>query len=172
MTKNRGQGPGARNQRVEGEIQRPSRRRSSSVACHLFLAFVMIFIIGCGRKGPPFIPAQKPFKAAIHQLRGNWKDESLALEGLIQGDKASLSRITGCRVYYVWYPLAAPPCEGCPVEMKNYRDVAGNIINDGQFQCLVPVFREKGVCFVMVRPMEKDGRLGPESNRIKLISDK
>ena len=171
MTENWGQGPGDRKQRVEGEIQKPFRRRPSSVGCHLFLVFLMIFILGCGRKGPPFIPAQQPFRVGIHQLRGNWKDKSLALEGLVQGDKASLSQTTGCRIYYVWYSLATPPCEGCPIEMESYRDVTGDIISDGKFECLVPVFREKGICFVMVRLMEKEGRLGPESNRIKLISE-
>jgi len=135
------------------------------------MAFLIVFSIGCGRKAPPFIPEQKPFKASIHQLQGVWKDESLALKGLVQGDDASPSRTTGCRIYYVWYSLEAPPCEGCPIEMKNYRDVTGKIISDGQFECLVPGFREKGICFVMVRLMEKEGRLGPESNRIKLISE-
>ena len=172
MTENRGQGPDDRKQRVKGEVQKSFRCRPLSVVCRLFLAFFIVFSIGCGRKGPPFISEQKPFKAGIHQLQGNWKDKSLALDGLVEEDDASLSRATGCRVYYVWYSLDAPPCEGCPIEMKSYRDVTGNIISDGRFQCLVPAFREKGICFVMVRLMEKEGRLGPESNRIKLISDR
>ena len=172
MTESRGQGSDDRKQRMEGEIQKSLCRRPSSMVCYLFLAFFMVFSIGCGRKGPPFIPEQTPFGASVHQLQGNWKDKSLALEGLVQGDDASLSRATGCRVYYVWYPPEAPPCEGCPIEMKSYRDVTDDIISDGKFECLVPVFREKGICFVMVRLMEKEGRLGPESNRIKLISDR
>ena len=171
MTENRGQGPDDRKQRVAGESRKFFRRRPLSVGCYLFLAFLMVFSSGCGRKASPFVTAQKPFEAGIHQLQGNWKDKSLSLEGLVEEDDASLSRATGCRVYYVWYSPEAPPCEGCPIEMKSYRDVTGDIISDGRFQCLVPVFREKGICFIMVRLMEKEGRLGPESNRIKLISD-
>ncbi|MCG6878161.1 MAG: hypothetical protein LJE96_03275 [Deltaproteobacteria bacterium] len=178
MTENRGQRTEDRERKAEGESRKSLRRRPSSVGCRLsavvclpFLAFFMVFSIGCGRKAPPFIPEQKPFKASIHQLQGNWKDKSLALKGPVQGEDASLSRTTGCRVYYVWYSLEAPPCEGCPIEMKSYRDVTGEISSDGQFECFVPAFREKGICFVMVRLMEKEGRLGPESNRIKLISD-
>jgi len=98
--------------------------------------------------------------------------QSLALKGLIQGDSASRSFITGCRVYYVWYPLDEPPCEGCPIDMASFRDISDQIIKNDQFECRLPAFKQKGICFVMVRLMEKEGLLGPESNRIKLISDR
>ncbi len=103
-------------------------------------------------------------------MAGTFEDDSLSLKGIVQGDDESLSRLTGCRVYYVWYPLDAPPCEGCPIQMKNYRDVTDFVVEDNRFKCVLPAFDEKGICFVMVRLMDKEGRLGPESNRIKLIS--
>jgi hypothetical protein len=86
--------------------------------------------------------------------------------------KTSRSLITGCRVYYVWYSLDQPPCEGCPIEMASFRDITDQIIKNDQFECRLPAFQQKGICFVMVRIMEKEGLLGPESNRIKLISDR
>jgi len=137
----------------------------------VFLAVVLMVFSGCGRKGPPFISEQKDYNVRVDQLEGAWKDKSLALKGLIQGDDASLAIITGCRVYYVWYSLDRPPCEGCPIDMTRFRDITGRIISEDQFECRLPAFKQKGICFVMVRIMEKEGRLGPASGRIKLISD-
>ncbi|MCD6294762.1 MAG: hypothetical protein J7M20_07530 [Deltaproteobacteria bacterium] len=135
----------------------------------VFLAVVLMIFSGCGRKGSPFISQQKDLTVRVDQLEGVWKDKSLALKGLIQGDDASI--ITGCRVHYVWYSLDRPPCEGCPIDMTNFRDITDQIISDDRFECRLPAFRQKGICFVMVRIMEKGGRLGPASGRIKLISN-
>ncbi len=170
MTEDGGQRTDDRGRRAEGRSQTP-RRRPSFVICCLSLAFVLIFSAGCGRKGPPFISQQKDLTVRVDQLEGVWKDKSLALKGLIQGDDASLAIITGCRVHYVWYSLDRPPCEGCPIDMTNFRDITDQIISDDQFECRLPAFRQKGICFVMVRIMGKEGRLGPASSRIKLISD-
>ena len=137
----------------------------------VFPAVVLMIFFGCGRKGPPFISEQKDLTVKVDQLEGAWKDKSLELKGLVQGDDTSLVLITGCRVYYVWYSLDRPPCEGCPIEMRNFRDITDQIISDDQFECRLPAFKQKGICFVMVRIMEKGGRLGPPSGRIKLISD-
>ena len=137
----------------------------------VFPAVVLMIFFGCGRKGPPFISEQKDLTVRVDQLEGAWKDKSLELKGLVQGDDTSLVLITGCRVYYVWYSLDRPPCEGCPIEMKNFRDITDQIISDEQFECRLPAFKQKGICFIMVRIMEKGGHLGPASSRIKLISD-
>lgn len=138
----------------------------------VFLAFLCILFSGCGRKSPPFLSAQRNVTVRLDQLQGAWMKQSLALKGLIQGDSASRSFIAGCRVYYVWYPLDEPPCEGCPIDMASFRDISDQIIKNDQFECRLPAFKQKGICFVMVRLMEKEGLLGPESNRIKLISDR
>ncbi len=138
----------------------------------VFLAFLLIFFVGCGRKSPPFLSGQKKVTVGVDQLQGDWMKQSLVLKGLIRGDKPSRSLITGCRVYYVWYPLDQPPCEGCPIDMASFRDITDQTIKNDQFECRLPAFKQKGICFVMVRIMEKEGLLGPESNRIKLISDR
>ena len=137
----------------------------------VFLAVVLMIFSGCGRKGPPFLSEQKDLTVRVDQLEGAWKDKFLVLKGLIQGDDTSLALITGCRVYYAWYSLDRPPCEGCPIDMTNFRDITDQIIRDDQFECRLPAFKQKGICFVMVRIMDKEGRLGPASDRIKLISD-
>jgi hypothetical protein len=156
------------------EISPPSsgRRPLSSVVCCLCLALSLMLLAGCGRKSSPFLSAQKNVTVRLDQLRGSWKDQALVLNGLVQGDDASNSLITGCRVYYVWYPLDQPPCDGCPIEMASFRDIADQIIKNDQFECRLPAFQQKGICFVRVRLMEKEGLLGPESSRIKLISDR
>ncbi|MBW2707904.1 MAG: hypothetical protein JRD04_01250 [Deltaproteobacteria bacterium] len=156
---------------TEGRTQIPPRRCPLSVVYCLFLAFVLIFSAGCGVKRPPFVSQQRDYNVRVDQLEGAWKDKTLVLKGLIQGDDASRALTTGCRVYYVWYSLDRPPCEGCPIDMTHFRDITGQIIRDGQFECRLPVFKQKGICFVAVRFMEKEGRLGPTSGRIKLISD-
>ena len=141
------------------------------VICFLILAVNFIFFSGCGVKGSPFLTEQKVLTFKVDQLEGAWEDKYLVLKGLVQGDNESLSLITGCRVYYVWYSSDRPPCEGCPIEMKNYRDITGQIISEHQFECRLPAFKQKGICFIVVRLMEKESRPGPSSGRIKLISD-
>jgi hypothetical protein len=162
-----------RGQRTEGgsQPQLTVGRRPSSVVRPLILAVILMLFSGCGVKGAPFLTEQKVLTFKVDQLEGAWDDKSLVLKGLVQGDNDSLSLITGCRVHYVWYSLDQPPCEGCPIEMKNFRDITGQIISDGQFSCELPAFKQKGICFVMVRLMEEESRLGPSSGRIKLISD-
>lgn len=164
-----------RGQRAEGgsqpQLNVGLRRRPSSVVCSLSVAVILMLFSGCGVKGDPFITEQKVLTFKVDQLEGAWEDKSLVLKGLVQGDNDSLSLITGCRVYYVWYSLDRPPCEGCPIEMKKFRDITGGIISDHQFECRLPAFKQKGICFVMVRLMEKESRPGPSSSRIKLISD-
>ncbi len=142
-----------------------------SVLCPLLLAVLLMIFSGCGVKGSPFLTEQKVLTFKVDQLEGAWEDKSLVLKGLVQGDDDSIPLITGYRVYYVWYSPDRPPCEGCPIEMKNFRDITGRIISDHQFECRLPAFKQKGICFVMVRLMEKEGRPGPSSDRIKLISD-
>ena len=160
----------------DGRRRFPCCRLSSVVCpllpavCYLFLAVLLIVHAGCGRKSPPFVPQERDVTAKVAQLEGVWEEKSLILKGLVQGDAGALSQITGCRVYYVWYPVKQPPCEGCPITMTNFRDVTDRIIGDGKFVCRLPAFKQKGICFVTVRIMEKAGRLGPESGRIKLIS--
>ena len=167
MTEGRGQKTEDRRQRTEGG----PRCRPSSVVCPLILAVILMLFSGCGVKGSPFLTEQKVLTVKVDQLEGAWDDKSLVLKGLVQGDNDSLSLITGCRVYYVWYSLDQPPCEGCPIEMKNFRDITGRIISENQFETLLPAFKQKGICFIVVRLMEKEGRPGPSSGRIKLISD-
>ena len=173
MTEDRGQTTDDGRQRTEGggQPQLTAGRRPLSVVCPLLLAVILMIFSGCGVKGAPFLTEQKVLTVKVDQMEGAWEDKSLVLKGLIQGDDDSLSPITGCRVYYVWYSPDRLPCEGCPIEMKNFRDVTGRIITDHKFECRLPAFKQKGLCFVMVRLMEKEGRLGPSSNRIKLISD-
>ena len=177
MTDYRQQGAGGRVQGAESGKQKTLRPLSSvlchpfSVVCSLSVAVILMIFSGCGVKGAPFLTEQKVLTVKVDQMEGAWEDKSLALKGVVQGDDDSLSPITGCRVYYVWYSPDRPPCEGCPIEMKNFRDVTGRIITDHKFECRLPAFKQKGLCFVMVRLMEKEGRLGPSSNRIKLISD-
>ena len=131
-----------------------------------------MFFSGCGKKAPPFLPQKEDFRVKVDQLEGAWEDRSVILKGVvIQGDDESSPLITGCRVYYVWHPLDRPPCEGCPVEMTRFRVITSKMINDNQFKCRMPAFKQKGICFIMVRITEKEGRLGPASDRIKLISE-
>jgi hypothetical protein len=163
-------------QRAEGSGQgagdgRFFRWPMSFIHCPLLLAVILMLFSACGVKGEPFLTEQKVLTVKVEQLRGVWDDKDLALNGLVQGGDDSLSLITGCRVHYIWYSSDQPPCEGCPIEMTSFRDISGQIISDGQFSCELPLFQQKGICFVTVRLMGKAGLQGPSSSRIKLISD-
>ena len=136
-----------------------------------YLVLSVMLFSGCGKKAPPFPPRKMDFRVKVDQLEGAWEDNAVILKGVVQGEEGLSPLITGCRVYYVWYSLDRPPCEGCPIEMAKFRAVTGNVTDDHQFKCRMTAFKQKGICFIMVRISGKEGVLGPASDRIKLISE-
>ena len=133
-------------------------------------AVLMMLLPGCGKKGPPFLP-EKKLVTKVDRLTGKWEDGKVRLEGYIEGDDKRRSDVTGCRIYRVWYPVDNPPCEGCPIDMADFRDIKEMEISGDRFTCVIPGVKKKGIWFFEVRLIGSHGAIGPSSERVKVTID-
>ena len=131
---------------------------------------VSLALMSCGKKGPPFLPkTDMPLK--VEQLKGQWTNEAVLLQGSIpalKGQKKDTPGVTGCRVYNAWYSLKNPPCEGCPIDYPGFQEIRGEILAGEDFMCEVFVKKKEGIHFFEVRLIGPKGVAGPPSNRVKL----
>lgn len=105
---------------------------------------------------------------------GEYEDGNVILKGEIvaPGDqREQVSTVIGCRIFYAWYLLENAPCEGCPVQYADHRDVMEKVIDVEKFFCRFPEIAKKGIYFFEVRLIDRDGIIGPPSNRVRLIID-
>ena len=130
-------------------------------------AVFMVLLPACGKKGPPFLP-EKKIITKVDRLTGKWENGTIRLEGYIEGDDKRRSDVTGCRIYSVWYPVDNPPCEGCPIEMKDFKEIKEMEISGDRFTCEIPGVKKKGIWFFEVRLIGSHGAIGPPSDKVKL----
>jgi predicted small lipoprotein YifL len=137
----------------------------------ILLLTVFFTAQACGKKAPPFLPKREtPFK--VEQLKAECVDGVFHLTGAIvdsEGRAKEVSNITGCRVYHACYALDNPPCEGCPIDYGEFKEIKGDIITQGQLSCRVPLEKEKGIHFFKVCLIGQEGEIGPMSDSTKLI---
>ncbi len=137
----------------------------------IILGVASLVLMSCGKKGPPFLPkTDRPLK--VEQLKGQWTNEAVLLQGSIpalKGQKKGRPGVTGCRVYHTWYSLKNPPCEGCPIKYPGFQEIRGKILAGEEFLCEVFIEKKEGIHFFEVRLIGPKGAVGPPSNRVKLI---
>ena len=137
----------------------------------IILGVVSLALMSCGKKGPPFLPkTDMPLK--VEQLKGKWTNEAVLLQGNIpalKGGKKGTPGVMGCRVYHKWYSLKNPPCEGCPIDYPGFQEIKGEILAGEDFMCEVFLEKKEGIHFFEVRLIGPKGKVGPPSNRVKLI---
>jgi len=137
------------------------------------IAAMFLALSACGKKGPLFLSEKKIF-SRIEPLQAEFENGGVELKGNIapsQAREKDTSDIIGCRIYHTWYALDNPPCEGCPIEFPDHRDITGEVITDAGFSCEVPVKKRKGIHFFELRLLGPKGTTGPLSDRAKLIVD-
>ena len=135
-----------------------------------FLLGVLLFVVSCGKKAPPFLPKQE-FSLKITNLRGEWVDGVVLLRGDISGPSGSIKAtdlIQGCRVHYGQYPLKNPPCGGCPIQYGGFHEFGPEVVTDGGLLCKVPAKMKQQIYFYKVHLVGPDSTVGPPSNRIRL----
>jgi hypothetical protein len=148
-------------------------KRTYWVILSLFCVSILVVSAGCGKKGPPFL-SQKVFETRVIQLMGEYEDGYVILKGEIitpRDQREKVSTVTGCRIYYAWYPLENAPCEDCPVQYADHLDVMEKVVHAERFHCRFPEIAKEGIYFFEVRLMDRDGVIGPPSNRVRLIID-
>ena len=155
------------------DAARKGRARLDRLPVFLLPALAAVFMVllpACGKKGPPFLP-EKKLVTKVDRLTGKWENGKVRLEGYIAGDDKRRSDVTGCRVYHVWYPMDNPPCEGCPIDMADFKEIKGMEISDDRFTCEIPGVKKKGIWFFEVRLIGSHGAIGPPSERVKVMID-
>ena len=131
------------------------------------LAALMALLSNCGKKGPPFL-TQSKLSLRVDQLKGERENGRVLLKGYVRGEDEVISSVTGCRVYSAWYPMDNPPCEGCPIEMKGFKEIKEKVVSGDRFNCEVLDVEKKGIHFFEVRLMGRGGAVGPPSDKVKL----
>jgi hypothetical protein len=132
------------------------------------LASVLVLsCFGCGKKGPPFL-TEYPVPPRVDSLQVSWQEGIVTLEGTVKSEDLDRDRITGCRVFSVWYSKDNPPCETCPIEMNTFQEIQGKVVEGTKFRCEIEKGKQTGITYFQVRLMGRGGRDGPLSDRVKL----
>ena len=147
-------------------------KQSQGVVLILLLA-VFFAPAACGKKDPPFLPARDmPFK--VEKLKAACKNGVCHLKGTVvdsQGRVMDMSDIEGCRIYHACYALDNPPCEGCPIDYRKFKEITAEVTTEGEFSCRAPGKKGKGIHFFKIRLIGQKGEIGPFSDRAKLVID-
>jgi len=139
----------------------------------ILLWAILLAPVACGKKGPPFL-AKKVISKRVEQLNAEWRNGGVVLKGQIvepKDQEKDGSNVTGCIVYHALFALEKPPCEGCPIEYRTYKNIEEEVIAREGFSCRVPEMKKRGIHFFKVRLIGQNGEIGPSSNRAKLIID-
>jgi len=128
------------------------------------LGILMATLLGCGKKGDPFLP-QKEVSAKVTDLRGEREKGNILLRGEISARK----EVEGARVYYARYSLENPPCEGCPIEYQGHQSFGAEVVTEEGFLCTVPIKVPGQVYFFRVNLIGPGGEMGPPSETVKVI---
>ena len=130
------------------------------------LSVLVLSCFGCGKKGPPFLPAH-PVPPRVDNLRVAWKEGTVTLEGTVKGEGLE-ERITGCRVFSVWYSKDDAPCETCPIEMKTFQEIQGKVVVGTTFKCEMEKKKQAGITYFQVKLLGRGGVVGPPSDMVKI----
>ena len=145
------------------------RSRILIVAFGVFL----LTLSACGKKAPPFLP-ERVMVLRVDRLNAGWEKGGVVLRGSVvgpQGRTQGGGEIIGCRVYHSRYSIEDAPCEGCPIEYEGFKVIKGGVITKEGFYCPVPGIEKEGFHFFEVRLIDRNGAIGPASNRAKLRID-
>ena len=138
------------------------------VLAYLLFALMLLISLSCGRKGDPFLP-QRSTTARVVDLKGAWQGGYIELKGVIVDSADPDSEVTGSRVHYAIYPVAEPPCDGCPIEFQGFHVYGTEAVQEGRFFCKVPGALKGNIYFFEVQLAGEKGVLGPKSNRTKVV---
>lgn len=145
--------------------------RPRHLAAWALLAAVWIAFPGCGKKAPPFLP-KNVYSIRVAHLKAVRQGDQVELKGALVGPQERTGKKWGvvtCRVFHIRYSLQSPPCEGCPIPFGSYEEVKPEILEQGTFRCTVSLGSAEGIYFFMVRLVNRNGIVGPPSDRAKMV---
>lgn len=130
----------------------------------LFL-LLCLALISCGKKGDPFLPAVEGDGGRVTGLKGEWDGEYVLLTGRIH---EATRQGAGIKAYFASYPLAEPPCEGCPIEYQGFQSFGREVMSESGFSCEMTEIKPGNIYFFEVRVIGPGNRQGPPSNRVQV----
>jgi predicted small lipoprotein YifL len=94
------------------------------------LIAVVFLLPGCGKKGPPAPPQQKPVPA-VSDLKYSIDGDILTLTWTIPKEKEKVkTAFNGFIVYRYKRPVSDSPCKNCPKVFQRVSDIPVDITND------------------------------------------
>jgi predicted small lipoprotein YifL len=94
------------------------------------LIAVVFLLPGCGKKGPPIPPRQKPVPA-VSDLKYSIDGDILTLTWTIPREKEKeKTAFNGFIVYRSKKPISDSPCKNCPKLFQKVSDIPVDITND------------------------------------------
>lgn len=137
------------------------------VAC-VALVVLLLITSSCGKKGAPFLP-QKTINARVVDLKGTWQAGYIELTGNVQDPSGQELAVTGSWIQYAVYPVAEPPCDGCPIEPQGFYTYGTESVREGRFFCRIPGALKGNLYYFEVQLLGAKGDLGPPSDRAKVV---
>ncbi len=131
---------------------------------------VLVSMGACGKKAPPFLP-QKAFLTKVIGLQGEWVQGEIQLTGDVyqpEGENRDFPRINGCRVYYTSFSSENPPCEGCPIQYRDYYEYGEEVITSKGFHCKIPAADKDLIYLLKVHLTGPNNTLGPASDIVRV----
>lgn len=98
--------------------------QANRTACLVVALVLIVWSIGCGKKGPPRLP-DAPEMPEITDLSYRLEGDRAVLEWSMSEDRKP--DITGFYVYRSLSALSEAPCEGCPVVFEKIAIVSADI---------------------------------------------
>jgi hypothetical protein len=111
---------------------------------------------------------QTSTNARVVDLKGAWQGGYVELKGSVSGSSVPDPAVTGARVHYAVYPVADPPCDGCPIEFQGFHTYGTEVIREDRFFCKIPGALKGNLYYFEVQLAGEKGVLGPKSNIAKV----
>jgi hypothetical protein len=136
-----------------------------AIACGTFLV-----LSACGKKGSTFLP-DRTMALTVEHLEGSWAEAGVILAGTVHsppGHEKAPDDSVGCLVHHTWYPIEAPPCDGCPIDYARSFEIKEGVLAGERFSAELPLKKKRGILYIEVRLVSREGTVGPPSNHIRL----
>ncbi len=145
--------------------------RAGLVQWGIALFMVLGLALGCGKKGPPFIP-KNVIHLRVEGLIARWAEDGVELKGIVVGPETEKKQLGGhlrLRIFHARYAPSQRPCASCPIPYQGYVDRPCGIEKQGNFSCFLSLKKDKGIYFFQVAVIAPTGKSGPLSEKAILI---
>lgn len=151
-------------------IPSPIRWNTSAAVWLAVFLITPILMAACGKKGPPRLPdVEAP--PGVRDLSAAVLEGAIVLKWTAPGG-AETAAPAGYHVYRSAEPMDAEACEGCPVLFRRAAQVplAAEASEPRTLEYREPLIPGTRYRFKVV-PYDAGGRLGPDSNVVRLVTE-